>query len=260
MPSPKEPSYLCWEGTETHKPGRNAITNFDDYAALFEGATQKAIGEASVIYLYLADFTVGRIRGVLGGPKLLAILRNPIERAFSQYRMASREGAETLPTFAEALAAEDDRVQAGLRPVVHYRRQSLYADKLQRFIDEFGRDQITVVTFDDFTAEPDRVLREVFTFLDVDPDFKVDTSKAHNVTSPQPVGMRQKLKALRQRLRGKTRSERPDRRERRLRLETAEKTLSPDIRAELTEYFRSDVQATAEILGRDLSHWLGPSA
>lgn len=257
LPFPKEPSYLSWEGTETHRPGPNAITDFDSYAALFEGATEKAVGEASVIYLYRADFTARRIREVLGNPKLIAILRSPADRAFSQYRMATREGAENLPTFAEALAVEDERVREGRRPIVHYRRQSVYSDKLQRFVDEFGRENIKVCLFDDLTTKPAPVLQELFRFLDVDPSFQANTAKAYNVTSMargktlNPLGLLKREKRV-----GRSLRPRPDEGERLARLERAEETLAPSLRAELLEYYESDIRATAELIGQDLSAWL----
>lgn len=257
LPFPKEPSYLCWTGTETHQPGPNAVTDFDSYVALFDEATEKAIGEASVIYLYLADFTARRIREVLGNPKLIAILRNPADRAFSQYRMATREGAEDLPTFTEALAVEDERVREGQRPIVHYRRQSVYSDKLQRFIDEFGRERIKVCLFDDLTTNPAPVLQELFGFLDVDPGFEANTAKAYNVTSAARDNALNPFKLLRRKKRvGRPRQPRPDEGERLARLERAEKTLAPSLRTELLEYYESDVRATSELIGQDLSAWL----
>ncbi len=256
MPAKKEPDYFAWMDEPAPEYFKTAVTNFLDYSALFDEAEQQAIGEASAIYLYKADVTVDRIAALLPDVKLIAILRHPADRAFSQYRMSVRVGAETLPTFREALMVEDERVEEGASPIFHYRRQSLYYPKLARFTERFMRDRLFLLTFDEFVADTAGVVRRIFDFLDVDPRFTPNVERIYNATRAQPASLPRRMERKMRVLFGRTRRESPELRIRRRRLKAVEDKLKPAVREELIEYFRPDVQATSELLSRDLSYWL----
>src|SRR5581483_6498173 len=93
---------------------RHVVTDPVAYRRLFDGVTpaHRAAGEASVLYLY-APAAAARIARTIPDVRLIAILRNPVERAFSSFQHLRRDGREPLADFAEALRAEDARVAAG---------------------------------------------------------------------------------------------------------------------------------------------------
>lgn len=145
-----------------------AIADIDEYHALFEKATgETAIGEASHSYLYRPE-APARILRYEPGMKMIAVLRDPAERAYSHYRQMIRDGREPLRDFVCALEAEKERVAGGWWPDFHYVRMGLYGAQLRRYFELFERDQIRVYLYDDLVADPVGMLRDVFTFLNVD--------------------------------------------------------------------------------------------
>src|SRR5690606_26522676 len=97
-----------------------------EYEALFAGGSRSPVrGEASTIYLYDPD-APAEIRALSPDARILVVLRDPAERAYSNYQFARRDGKEPLASFREALAAEDERVAAGWATLWHYRRKGRY--------------------------------------------------------------------------------------------------------------------------------------
>jgi len=145
--------------------------------------TQRAVGDVSPSYLYYAEVSE-RIKAELGQPKIVVVLRDPIAKAFSQYMHLVRDNRETL-TFYDALMAEAQRIREGWAALWRYAESSLYADKLRRYLDIFGADHVKLLLFEELTQAPHQVIRDLFSFLDIDPHFRPNTSKVHN-RSGQP--------------------------------------------------------------------------
>lgn len=124
-------------------------TTIDDYRAHFAAAEgYPARGEASPVYLYLPR-SAERIKHYLPEVKLVAILRHPAERAYSQYLMMRKWNGEKL-NFTEALAAEDQRVADGWGHRWHYRRRGFYATQLKSYFDLFKREQLRIYLYEDY--------------------------------------------------------------------------------------------------------------
>lgn len=156
-----------------------AAKGSEDYRAAFEEAPPGSLaGDASHIYLYAPE-APGLIRQRLGTPHLVVVLRHPVERAYSHYAFNRGLGTELLPSFEEALAAEDMRVEAGWDPVFHYRRRGLYGEQLARYLEVFPAARLQVLVFEELFADPAAALRGLFEFLGVDPDFAPDVSQVH---------------------------------------------------------------------------------
>ena len=113
----KEPGFFAFEGQSLDFDGpgdewiqQTVATNIDAYAHHFEGVTsEKAIGESSPVYLYSKE-APGRIATHLENPHLIAILRDPVDRAFSQFLFFVQCGREPLRDFGAALDAESSRI------------------------------------------------------------------------------------------------------------------------------------------------------
>jgi hypothetical protein len=185
----KEPSFFALEGqnAEFAGPGdelfsRRAVRDLSTYQALFEGVTNEtAYGEASVLYLY-SPSAPARVKYYIPQAKLIAILRNPVDRALSSFAHLRREGREPLASFEKALQAEDDRVEANWQHQWHYTRLGFYYSQLKRYLELFPPDQISVYTYHEFSENPVQVLQDTFRFLSVDSSFVPDTSIKHNVS------------------------------------------------------------------------------
>ena len=242
---------------------RHIVTDLRAYEALFDGVKKEKIsGEASVLYLY-SPTAPARIKRYIPQAKLIAILRNPVDRAFSSFLHLRRDGREQIDEFAEGLKAEEMRVNAQWQHLWHYTRVGFYHAQLQRYYDLFSPSQIAVYTYDEFTADTPRVMREIFSFLGVDDTFVPDTSVRYNVsgdpksrsihnflTRPNtikkfvkpllPVLLRRNLRA--QALQWNT--------------VTGKRELSTETRRYLVELYREDIQKLEVLIQRDLSHWL----
>jgi Sulfotransferase family len=139
---------------------------------------ESAVGDISPSYLYYAEVSE-RIKTELGHPKIIVVLRDPIDKAFSQYMHLVRDNRETL-SFYDALMAEKRHERDGWAALWRYSESSLYAAKLKRYLDDFGADQVKILLFAELSRNPQAVLRDIFHFLDIDPNFHPDTSAVLN--------------------------------------------------------------------------------
>jgi len=273
----KEPDFFSWEGA-TEGPlttfGRIQLpqysTDWEAYCALFKDAGDAlAIGDVSPTYLYHPK-APERIEKYLPNVKMVAVLRNPVDRAYSEYLMAVRDGIETARSFAEALELGEKRAaEGGWAHWYHYKRIGLYGEQLERYYRLFSKDQIKVFLFEDLQQEPLRVLRDIFTFLGVDPDFVPNISQKHN-----PYGV-PRFRWLQQWLLRPSKLKNifltpirltvPEAKRKELLIRILRDwnikslprpKLDPELRKQLVEYYRKDIFKLQDLIGRDLSHWL----
>ncbi len=138
------------------------------------------VGEASPYYLF-HPCAAERAHAMLPEVKIVALLRDPVERTYSHWKERRRAGAEDLD-FVAALAAEPDRL-AGERERLladpayrsyaweqqSYATQSRYAEALVPWLERYGRDRVLVAASEDYYADPLDVLRRIDEFLGVPP-------------------------------------------------------------------------------------------
>jgi hypothetical protein len=151
------------------------------------GPHQKTF-EASPLYLY-NSLAPRRIYQLMPRAKLIALLRNPIDRAVAHYFHERRKRREPLPLL-EALQKEEER----LKPVVEhgdyrsaayrhcsYKRRGLYKIQLSRYFEHFSREQLLILSSESFFANPAASLKRVFEFVGVDPDYHIGDLTPRNV-------------------------------------------------------------------------------
>ncbi len=272
MPALKEPNFFAYEGTtpRCRGPGaefiNNSLTDQAAYRALFAPAPPGAVcGEASPLYLY-SPRAPGRIARRLPRARLIAILRNPVEQAFSHFTYATRLAIEPETDFLRALELEQERLAAGWQPLFGYSSFPRYGEQLERYFALFPRSQILIRTYEEFRDRPQQLMREIFAFLGVDAGFRPDMSRRPNaggvprnralqdfLMRPNPVTgaiarlLPQKLsRTIRDRLAAANTRPAPQ--------------MPPDARAILAERLRDDIERLQALLRRDLSHWLAPPA
>jgi len=183
----KEPHYFCADdlagglrGPQGDGFWKNRITDTAGYTALFKDKQHRMSGEASTLYLYFSD-SAKRIYEQIPGVKLIVILRNPVERAFSEFMHNCKLGYEPLDDFGAALADEERRKeQWGF--VWDYTGKSRYAEQLKRYLELFPRDNIHTVVFEDFTQNPVNVTQAIYSFLGVDKCYVPDIAKVHHLS------------------------------------------------------------------------------
>ena len=137
-----------------------------DYARWFTPAPPDALlGEFTPSYLTRAG-TAHKIAEVLPDARLLVVLRNPLDRAWSHYWFRVRRGTECL-SFRRAVAREGRR--GGSEPWRHaYIGWSRYAEHLRTYHDLFGPDRVHTIFFEDLAADPAATMAGVAGFLDID--------------------------------------------------------------------------------------------
>src|SRR5215211_584343 len=183
----KEPKFFALEGKTLNFRGpndahmnRKSVTDIDTYQALFRGVTdEKAIGEASPLYLYSPE-APGRIKHHVPRARLIAILRNPVERAYSSFIQRVQKGDEPLQDFALALQEEEIRMRNNWAPRWQVKQIGFYYLHLKRYHDIFDPDQIKVFLYDDLKSNPIGVAQSAYRFLGVDDSFSPNISSVHN--------------------------------------------------------------------------------
>ncbi|MEP4078162.1 sulfotransferase family protein [Haloferula sp.] len=194
FPDYKEPNYFALAGESLPKPGpvspevmqsliySRSITDEKKYESIFENvATERAVGEASVRYLYF-DKAPERISRKIPDVKMIAILRDPVSRLYSHYCMNMQYQLEPLDLM-DALEMEEVRREAGWGWDWHYTGVGRYSEQLKRYYGQFDQSQIKVFLHDDFVSDPLGTYQEACRFLEIDDNFEPDMSKRGKVTS-----------------------------------------------------------------------------
>jgi hypothetical protein len=148
---------------------KNYERGLDWYWSLFAAAPQgaRAIGEFSHDYIH-SELAARRISAILPGVKLLATLRHPVERTFSSYASA-----------ANAMVIRGSFEQA-LEEVPMLIGNSLYADRLQAYLNLFDRERIKILLFDDLQANPRAFAADAFAHVGLRPDDSIDYAQRMN--------------------------------------------------------------------------------
>jgi hypothetical protein len=234
----------------------------DEYKVFFQRVPSgaKAVGDISPSYLFFPQ-CIPRIKDLLGeNVKIMIMLRNPIERTFSNYLHMVRLNRETL-TFVEALQAEEDRLWQAWRNIWLYKRHSLYADNVQRYLEAFGPSKVRVILNDDFSKDTLTSLQGVYRFLGITAGFvpkNINIMYARSGAENQrPASRPHPIKSLAKRLlpdkaldmiRNLRQSHIP---------RDADKAILQDEQsiAFLRQYFKEDIDRLEKILNIDLSRW-----
>jgi hypothetical protein len=279
MSAVKEPAYFVAEDALRNAagPGDEAsqlVTSLDAYEELFAGSgSADARGESSTSYLYDPD-APQRIKDQLPDVKLIAILRNPVDRAYSNFLHLVRDGREPIHDFRAALAREEQRRGEGWSLSWRYLDKGYYGAQVERYLARFGPDRFRSYLYEDYNDDPDPTIRDIYRFLGVDDDFAQDLSLRLNVGGlprsrslqwlarqavppPQdPNNTRARrlkwlIDALPDRFRGgllKAQSSNL----------SSPPPLSPDLREELLEGYREDAELVQRLTGLDTSRWFAP--
>ncbi|WP_279401847.1 sulfotransferase [Piscibacillus salipiscarius] len=138
FPERKEPHFFG-----NMKPGGEHVNNINEYLKMFEDAPDNTvIGEASTSYLYSSD-AANKIKKFNNNAKIIVMLRNPVDRAYSMYRHQVRNGSENL-SFEEGLKAEESRILKGWKYGFHYFAGGKYSWQIENYFDFFGDNNVKV--------------------------------------------------------------------------------------------------------------------
>jgi hypothetical protein len=173
--TPKEPKYwLCgdappphWNGPGDAHSQQEWIWRRSDYDALFLPAADRQVrGESTPFYLWSYP-AHRRIAEHLPDVKLIAVVRDPIDRAYSNWMHLWSDGLEDVADFERAFALQERRIDAGWAPFWRYRDLGLYGRQLEHLYRYVARERVLVVRYRDIVDEPARTVDEVCRFLGI---------------------------------------------------------------------------------------------
>ncbi|MBP1464211.1 sulfotransferase [Candidatus Chloroploca sp. M-50] len=240
------------------------VKSLQAYEALFAEATEtQARGDVSPCYLAFAEQSVLGIQAYIPDAKLIAILRQPADRAYSSYVYhVSRRQEEELD-FRRALQYEaEHRVRRMDGKTRHNFAGGFYFDALRHYFQGFPRNQIQICLYDDLQKNARGLMRDIFHFIGVDESFIPNMAIHHNTASwPSlrfaPLVMRKAehmvSRIIRQLPKPMHRYLAPSYRKL---MRTQPPPLDADLRRELTALYRDDILRTQDLIGRNLTHWL----
>jgi hypothetical protein len=231
---PKEPKFFLTDGpppTTGGGPGdvptwKEHVWRRADYEALFAAAPADALcGESTVFYLYDRG-AHRRIRELVPHARMVAVLRDPVERAHSNWAHLRTAELEPEADFVAALAAEPARRAAGWAEFWHYGALGRYGEQLDDLYSLFPREQVLVLRYRELRDAPHETVDRVCAFLGVETGL-LDGIPRRHVRPDVP---------------GRPVTDRP----------------SPEEREAVVDAFADDVRRTEELTGWDLAEWRLP--
>jgi hypothetical protein len=257
----KEPNFFSSQEQEN---AADAVTNIGTYQDLFRGGSgKKALGEASHSYLY-EPRAAAEIKRYVPEAKLIAILRNPIDRAYSHFLHMVRTGMEPLDDFAQALREEEVRIYKE-RTFQDYIGRGLYYQQLKRYFGTFPQEQVRVYLYEDLSGAPISTVQDAFRFLKVDDSFVPDVSLRRNVSGQPKYKTLDGLLRRQSRIKHAAKIYLPARMRWRLSktfddLKTRNLAEPPPVQSKVRRHligvYREDILKVQELIHRDLSGWL----
>jgi len=178
--------------------GNREIDNFlkgtDWYRSHFpirkKSKTSTITYEASPLYIFNPS-APKRIAELIPDVKLIALLRNPTERAISHYYHEKKNGREQLPIM-EAFLAEEDRMRESFEKGDYknykfiqcsYKNRGLYDSQIKRYLEYFPRESLLVISSEKLFSEPENTLIKIAEFLGISPRFTIENLHPRNVAS-----------------------------------------------------------------------------
>ena len=269
----KEPKHFLTAGPPPTRGGpgdaqtyREHVWRRADYQALFDAAPAGTLrGESTPLYMYDRD-AMDRIRAAIPDAKLIAIIRDPVERAHSNWTHLWSAGLEPIGDFVAACAEEPRRIEAGWASFWHYTGLSRYGEQLEYMFSLFPREQVLVIRYRQLVDEPAKTLDEIFTFLGAEPGLVTEIPR-ENVTSHPEATLAHRAVALLLRASAAVGRFRPGSPwdavtgslERFLQRHSRERQpLGWEQRQELIPRFTADLERLERVLGADFSDWRAP--
>ncbi len=275
--SPKEPKYwLCddapppaWRGPGDAHSQQEWVWRRHEYERLFRPARPGQLrGESTPFYLWSRG-AHRRIAEALPDVRLIAVVRDPIDRAYSNWMHLWSDGLEPVGDFEEAFALQDERVAAGWAPFWRYRELGRYGEQLAHLHRHVDPERVLVLRYRDIVDEPVATIDRACRFLglreglvgtiprDNSRDFvapgwrpqllgPVVRAGARAGAWAPPQVWRHASRPLVAQLRGPGAANRPQ--------------LTPEQRARLVPAFADDVALLAEVTGQDFGDWTSTSS
>ncbi len=269
----KEPKFFLTDGPPPARGGpgdaltyREHIWQRDRYEALFDAAPPGTLrGESTPLYLY-DRAAMGRIQALIPAARLIVVVRDPVERAHSNWTHLWSAGLEPVGDFVRACAEEERRIAAGWASFWHYTGLGKYGSQLEYAFSLFPRDQVLVLRYRLLVDSPAATLDQICAFLGVQAGILTEIPRENVTAHPErtlahrtlSLGMRGS-DALGRLLPGSVATRATHRLERWLQRGRRERQpLSWEQRQALLPKFEDDIKLLENLLGENFGDWLAP--
>lgn len=250
-------------GYPAQRPEEELVRDSSEFSSLYPQSRQKLYGEIGTGYLYHYKESIPLIKETLGEDvKILIILRNPVDRAYSSYMHFVKDVHEKL-SFEDSIKMESERRALNYDFMWMHRDMGLYFEQVKAFKQSFKN--VKVIITEEFRENQEAEIRSILEFLEVNPEIKFNTSKEHNKSGEPKFKSLQKLitqenlikKTLRPVFRTAFNKEkRAAMRKRVKNINIASyPPMNPKTRRELVAYYQKDIEALEELLGIPLQKW-----
>jgi hypothetical protein len=269
----KEPKFFLTDGPPPVEGGpgdaktyREHIWRRSDYQALFSQAPAGALkGESTPFYLYDRQAQV-RIKTLIPDARFIVVLRDPVERAHSNWTHLWSAGLDPVGDFVEACGRETARAQAGWAEFWRYLDLGRYGEQLEHLYSLFPSEQVLLMRYRSMIVEPQRTLDQVCSFLGVETGVLADVPRENVTAHPHPSVRYQAIATARRatawvsaRLPGHLGAGVNDRLEHLLQQDAApRRPLTWEQRQTLIPAFEADIRLLESVTGEDFSDWLQP--
>lgn len=269
----KEPKFFLTDGPPPAEGGPGDVKTYrehvwrrSEYEALFDAAPPGALmGESTPFYLYNHD-AQSRIKAHIPGAKLIVVLRDPIERAHSNWAHLWSAGLDPSGDFLDACAREEQRAAAGWADFWRYTGLGMYGEQLQHLYSVFPREQVLVFRYRELLTDPVTTLDEVCSFLGVAAGVLSELPR-ENVTAHPHASVRHSVVGTARRISSAVSGFLPghlgagvtDRLEHMLQRDAAPRhPLTWEQREALIPVFTSDIALLESVTGEEFGDWLHP--
>ena len=250
MSSVKEPNYFSSKEVSALFYNSICVDNSENYQKLFSDNKKKIRGEASVSYLYYENVPK-RIFDYNLGAKIIIMLRQPIERAFSHYLMDSRLGfcSDKLEDIIDDPTKYPQFFQ-------QYVKLGNYYPQLKRYLDTFDKENIMIIFYEDFKVDTQKVMTDLFGFLNIEQQ-EMDLSIKNPFLAPSNALMSSlyKFNVVRKGIKALIPVGFLSFVMSRFFSSQAKPKLSNVVEQKLKAYYKKDIQQLEELLNVDLTRW-----
>lgn len=234
------------------------------YLQLFRGRNSRnsqhqVYIDAAVTNLY-SETAASEIKKFDPQARIIIMLRNPADRAWSHYNHLVRDGRETEP-FGKGLELEKERIKKRWEFSWHYKQMGLYDEQVERYITLFPKNQVMIILFEDFIRNPTAVLREVCRFSGLS-GFDFSEEPLHNISgksrSPGLAYLADQIAGYKKtihRIIPPSVTHKAIQMFRKINVKEHHEKMEEETRRFLGEYFYKSIQRTEQLIRRDLSHW-----
>jgi len=251
MSSVKEPKFFCDSLSSSDNEKPQFTKSREAYMCLFGGVkNEEIIGEASADYLYCQE-SAERIHNFNDQAKIIVLIRNPVQRAYSHYLLI-QEGGREDKSFGEVIEEKN-----------HYIKRGLYYSQIKRYLDVFGKNKVKVIKSEDFKEETEKVIIETLNFLGLEYEGDIETEKKYNKsgvviseTIKNVLEHENKIKKIVKKLVPEEIVSFVGQEVRRINKQSRKKPdMKNKLKRKLKSFYKKDVEKLEEMLREDLSKW-----